>query len=212
VQFAPTAAGAQGGTLTLATNDPAHASVTVALSGTGVAAPTTMVTLSVDGGTFTNAVGFPGSPIAVFVNRLTPPSYPATLTAVEIYFGNRATGYPVNAGITLVAATNPSGSASFSSASAGVVNAYTAGIAAVGAFNTYTLPTPITITSGDFVVGFSVSDPAGIYPADEDQSTPSQGRSYVSSDGNIFTVVDSYGPSLAGNLGIRAVVTLGGSQ
>lgn len=212
VQFAPTAAGGQTGTLTLSTNDPAHPSVTVALSGTGVAASPATATLSVDGGVFTNAVGFPGSPLAVFVNRLTPPSYPATLTAVEIYFGNRAAGLPVNTTIELVAATNPSGSANFTTASVGVLNLYNAGIAAVGAFNVYTLPTTITITSGDFVVGFSTPDATGIYPADQDQATKSQGRSYVSTDGTSFTVVDSYGASVSGNFGIRAVVTLGGSQ
>ncbi len=47
VQFAPTAAGAQTGTLTLTTNDPAHPSVTISLSGTGVTATPITVTLSV---------------------------------------------------------------------------------------------------------------------------------------------------------------------
>ena len=89
---------------------------------------------------------------------------------------------------------------------------YTAGITALGAFNTYTLPTPITVTSGDFVVGFNVVDPQGIFPADEDQANKSQGRSYVSTDGNTFTVVDSFGATVAGNFGIRALVTVGGSQ
>jgi hypothetical protein len=186
VQFAPAAAGSQTGSLTLATNDPAHANVTVALSGTGVAATSNTVTLAVDGGSFTNGVGFAkGSPIAVFVNRLTPPSYPATLTAIEIYFGARSNGLPAGAAIELVAATNPSGSATISPATFGALNLYTAGINAVGAFNTYTLPTPITISSGDFVVGFNVVEPAGIFPADEDQTTKSQGRSYVSSDGMV---------------------------
>lgn len=212
VQFAPTAAGSQTGTLTVTSNDPAHPSVTVPLTGTGVAAsaPTT-VTLSVDGGSFNNTVGFQGAGNAVFVNRLTPPSYPATLTAIQIYFGNRANGLPVNTTFTLVAATNPSGSASFSATTLDVLNLYSAGIAGVGVFNVYTLPTPVTITSGDFVVGFLTQDLSGIFPADEDQITKSQGRSYVSTDGVDFAVVDSFGASVAGNFGIRAVVTLGGS-
>ncbi len=147
----------------------------------------------------------------MFVNRLTPPSYPATLTAVQIYFGNRSNGLAANAQITLVAATNPSGSSSFSALAAGVLNLYSAGITAVGTFNVYTLPTPITITSGDFVVGFSVSNPEGLYPADEDQTTKSQGRAYISAGGVHFSVVDSFGANVAGNFGIRAVVTLGGS-
>jgi hypothetical protein len=211
VQFAPTAAGPQSGTLTLATNDPAHASVTISLTGTGVAAAPTMVTLSVDGGTFNNLVGFSGVANAEFVNRLTPPSYPATLTALQIYFGNRANGLAQGQPITLVVLTNPSGSAIFSTGSAGLENVYTSSVLAVQTFSTYTLPTPITITSGDFVVGFGTPNPAGLFPADEDQVTKSQGRSYVSTDGTTFTVVDSFGASVAGNFGIRANVTLGGS-
>jgi uncharacterized protein (TIGR03437 family) len=209
VLFAPTGAGAQSATLTLASNDPAHPSVTVPLSGTGVSstAPTT-VTLSADGGTFNNAIGLPGVANAVFVNRLTPPSYPATLTAIQIYFGNRSLGLQVSTPFTLVAGTNPSGSPSFSSATLGAQSDYPATVSALGAFNTYTLPSPITITSGDFVVGFAVVNPPGLYPADEDQISRSQGRSYISSDGATFSVIDSYGAGLAGNFGIRAVVTV----
>ena len=213
VTFAPTAAGAVNGILTITSNDPAHPNVMVSLSGTGVAASgSTTVTLSVDGGSFNNAVGFPGSTNAVFVNRLTPPSYPATLTAIAIYFGNRTTGLAAGTTFTLVAATNPSGSASFSASTLGVPTLYAAGVSALGVFNVYTLPTPITITSGDFVVGLATSpDPPGIYPADEDQITRSQGRSYVSTDGINFAVVDSFSAGVAGNFGIRAVVTLAGS-
>jgi len=211
VQFAPTAAGPQNGTLTLATNDPAHPSVSISLAGTGVAVAPTSVILSVDGGTFNNSVGLPGVSTAVLVNRLTPASYPATLTTLQIYFGNRTTGLSQGAPITLVVLTNPSGSSIISTGSAGLENLYTSTVAGLNAFNVYTLPTPVTITSGDFVVGFAVPDPAGMFPADEDQVTASQGRSYVSSNGTTFSVIDSFGTSLAGNFGIRAAVTAGGS-
>jgi len=212
VQFAPTAAGPQSGTLTLSTNDPAHASVAIALTGTGVAAAPTNVTLSVDGGTFNNSVGFSGVANATFVNRLTPPSYPATLTGLQIYFGNRANGLNPNAPITLVVITNPSGSSEVNTGSAGLENFYTSTVGAQGVFNIYNLPTGVTISSGDFVVGFAVPNPAGLFPADEDQVTPSQGRSYTSTNGTGFQVIDSFGASLAGNFGIRAAVTLGGSS
>jgi hypothetical protein len=69
-----------------------------------------------------------------------------------------------------------------------------------------------TITSGDFVVGFSLVNPAGIYPGDVDQISPSQKRSYFSSDGGLtYTLLDSISASVAGNLAIRAVVTPGGN-
>ena len=47
VTFAPTAAGLQSGTLTLASNDPGQPTLTVGLTGTGVAAPTAVLSTSV---------------------------------------------------------------------------------------------------------------------------------------------------------------------
>jgi uncharacterized protein (TIGR03437 family) len=209
VRFSPKSIGPQSGTLTIASNDPAHSSVAISLGGSGVALPKS-ITLAVDGGTFNSAVGYPNSAKATFLNRLTPPSYPATLTTVEIFFGQRSDGLAANAPFTLLVETNPSGSASISPSTAGVTNLYSTTVGALGAFNYYNLPTPITITSGDFVVGFQVNNAAGVYPADEDRASKSQGRSYVSSDGVTYSVIDTF-PGLAGNLGIRAVVSVGGS-
>ena len=103
---------------------------------------------------------------------------------------------------------NASGASAISSATL-KSTVYSATVAALGAFNSYTLAVPVTITSGDFVVGFTVPNPTGVFPADQDQASKSQGRSYVSSDGASYTIMDSYGAALAGNFGIRAVVTLG---
>jgi hypothetical protein len=209
VRFSPKSIGPQSGTLTIASNDPAHSSVAISLGGSGVAVPTS-ITLAVDGGTFNSAVGYPNSAKATFLNRLTPPSYPATLTTVEIFFGQRSDGLAANAPFTLLVETNPSGSASISPSTAGVTNLYSTTVGALGAFNNYNLPTPITITSGDFVVGFQVNNAAGVYPADQDRASKSQGRSYVSSDGVTYSVIDTFA-GLAGNFGIRAVVSVGGS-
>jgi hypothetical protein len=203
VQFAPTASGAQSGTLTIASNDPAKPSLTVALTGTGAAASQpTAVLLQVDGGTYNQSTGFgsTGQTGAAFVNRLTPAKYPATLQNVQIYFGNRATGLPVNASITVVYGANPSGSANFST----TFSLDAAKVNATGAFNTYTVTTPITITAGDFIVGFIVDNPTGIYPADLDVSSPSQGRSYYAAGSLNFRLLDAVG--LPGNLAIRATV------
>jgi hypothetical protein len=116
VQFSPSSAGAQNGNLTLTSNDPAQTKLAIPLTGTGTAAPAgSDVVLKVDGGTFNTAIGFPkGADMVVFVNRLTPPSYPATIKDVQIYFGNRKDGLQTGAAITIVLATNPSGSAAFS--------------------------------------------------------------------------------------------------
>jgi hypothetical protein len=208
VRFAPSGSGPQIGNLRLASNDPRTPSLLLPAKGTG-AAVTGEITLKVDGGTFNGGLGFPdGADPAVFVNRLTPPSYPATLKNVQIYFGNRANGLKAGAPIVVVAATNPSGSSNFSVISAGVLNLVPTTIGSTGTFSTYTVP-ETTITSGDFVVGFLVSpNPPGVYPADLDQSTPSKKQSYLSGDGFTFTLVDSYGASTTGNLGIRATVTI----
>src|SRR5437016_2459599 len=67
--------------------------------------------LKVDGGSLNFVFGL-ASDTAVFVNRLTPPAYPATLKNVQIYFGNRTNGLAAGTSIQVIAATNPSGSAS----------------------------------------------------------------------------------------------------
>jgi len=209
VQFTPATATTQSGTLTLASNDPASPVVKIALNGTGTSPSTTDVVLKVDGGTFTNSIGFAqDTQTVVFVNRLTPPSYPATLKNVQIYFGNRNTGLPAGAPISIVEATNPSGSVTISPSSAGALNLVSASVGTLGAFTTYTVP-PLTITSGDFVVGYVTAASLGVYPIDEDQTSASQGRSYISVDGVVFVLADALSPQVAGNFGIRATVTLG---
>lgn len=209
VRFSPSAAGAQSGNLTIASNASNQPSLTVPVTGAGVTAPSGDVLLKLDGGTFESAIGIPdGAPVIVFVNRLTPPSYPATLKNVQIYFANRSSGLPIGSAITIIAATNPSGSAVISAATAGTINVANATVSSRGVFTTYPMP-PLTITSGDFVVGFITENPVGIYPADLDDITLSQRRSYVSLDGVSFDLIDDL--QMEGNFGIRATVTLGTS-
>jgi hypothetical protein len=212
VRFAPTAAGAQTGVLTLTNNDPARPSVSVSLSGTGTTASSSDVVLKVDGGVFNSQVGYAqGSAAAYFLNRLTPPSYPATIKSVQIFFFDRNDGLPVNSQLGVISATNPSGSSTISSESAGSIDFVPATITALNALSTYGVPSR-TIASGDFVVGFVVQNPQGVYPAELDRITPSQRRSYVSNGGATFTLIDSLSTDIAGNFGIRAVVTLGGAN
>jgi hypothetical protein len=208
VRFSPTAAGALSGTLTVSGNDPARPSIAINLTGTGTAATSRDVTLSVDSGEFDTVLGFPnGTATAFFLNRLTPPSYPATLKSVQIVFIDREDGLPLGTPITIVSATNPSGSPILSLTGAGSINLTQSSVVALDALINFTVPQR-TITSGDFVVGFMVQNPAGIYPAELDRGSASQQRSYISSDGVNFVQLDAI-PDLGGNLGIRAVVTLG---
>ncbi len=202
VRFAPTTAGVQNGTLTIASNDAAQPAVTVAVTGTGGNSPASTI-LKVDSGTFDAEVGFSaGAATAYFVNRLTPPSYPATLTAVQIYFSRRDDGLTLNTPLTIFSASNPGGSAGFQVS--GTPDLTASSIGALDSFVTYPVPAR-TITSGDFIVGFGVVNPPNVFPAELDVKNPSQQRSYTST-GGAFVLIDSIGAP--GNLAIRAVVTI----
>lgn len=208
VRFVPSNAGAYTASLTVTSNDPARPSLSISLRGTAVATSSSEVLLKVDGGSFDGAIGFPtGAETAVFVNRLTPASYPATLKSIDIYFGDRSNGLPKSTPITIVAATNPSGSSAISLLSVGEVRLGDATIVGTGAFNRYLVP-DLTITTGDFIVGFLVYNPPNVYPADVDRKSGTKQRSYLSSDGMQFRLLDAFGADLAGNFGIRANVVV----
>jgi hypothetical protein len=195
VKFAPSSAGSTAGTLAIASNDPSKPTLNVPLTGTGVAAGSSTITLQIDGGPpYDMVFGYSqGQKGAVFVNRLTPPSYPATLQSVQIYFGNRANGLPAGTPINLVWGNT-------------TLFAAPVQIAQVGAFNTYTLGTPFTITSGDFYVGFQVDNPAAVYPVDYETTSGSKQRSYFGTSS--LALIDSVGAP--GNFGMRAVISVGG--
>lgn len=206
VRFLPTAAGSVTGTLTINSTAAARPSVTVPLSGNGLAASTGVrtATLSVDDGSYETSVGQPNGNVNIyFANRLTPPSYPATLTKIVIYFGNAVDELKVGYPVTVFFAPNPGGTANINGLN---YQRFDATVSAVGAFNSLTLTTPFTINSGDFVVGFSTRNPAGVYPMSTDTTPPLRQRSYLGTDGISFTLTDSISPDLAGNFAIRAVV------
>src|SRR5439155_25932375 len=135
-----------------------------------------------------------------FVNRLTPPGYPATLRQVQIVFGNSSSTLPAGSPIRVLSGINASGTASIN----GIALSKTPAQVTPGQVNTFTV-TPVPISSGDFVVGFETGYPAGTFPAVLDISSPPRLHSYFSVDGTTFTVLDA-GSGVPGNLGIRAVV------
>ena len=179
---------------------------TFTITQSGASGSTQSVELAVDDGSFQDAIGSSAGGTQWGVNRLTPASYPATLTQVKILFAPEG-GVSPGENITVVAAANPTGGNDIDGLSFQTVNAT---IGALGQFDAYTVPN-LTITSGDFVVGFQITTGSNVFPFAESKDPPSQGRSYVSTDGSTFFVVDDVDPSLAGNFGIRAEVTEGGS-
>ncbi|HNG34290.1 MAG TPA: putative Ig domain-containing protein, partial [Blastocatellia bacterium] len=139
---------------------------------------TTAMTGSVDDGM---PDSFGGGP-AYFVNRITPASYPATLSQVEVFFSNFF-GPQIGSPFQIIVATNPGGGTNINGASFQTIAAT---VQAHGQFNTYGV-TPLTIASGDFLVGFVMASTQNVLPGAEDVTTP-QSRSYSSSDGTNFTL------------------------
>jgi hypothetical protein len=156
--------------------------------------------LFVDDGTFEEVIGFTqGGFTAYFANRLTPTRYPATLRAVQIRFP--ANELPAGTTFTVMAAAHPSG-ASGSPLTNVNWQTVSAQITAPGQFVEYPIP-PVTITSGDFLVGYSVVNPADVFPASLDSTPPARGRSYL---GTSAASIRFPSAGNEGNLGIRARV------
>jgi hypothetical protein len=161
--------------------------------------------LAVDDGSFENSIGYPsGDPSAYFVNRLTPRRYPATLTTVRIFFEASPFALASGSPITILVGTNPGGRSRIDGVR---FQRHSRVINSRGAFNDYPVE-PVTISSGDFVVGFVVRNPINTYPAAYDETAP-RARSYTSTDGFIFSTMEEFLSVPPGNLGIRARVTSG---
>jgi hypothetical protein len=207
IRFAPAAASAEAATLTLASNA-SNAAPVVTLTGSGVGSATgpQTVVLKVDDGTFERLLTVPGVIGDYFlVNRLTPPSYPATLTKVQIFFHDEGGGPDQITGAGLV-----SGHAAAGAEIDGLrLRPGFAVIRRLGQFSEYDVP-PLTIESGDFVVGFLTRLGPDSNPAALDMNSGFAARSYYSVDGRQFWGLGT--ESYAGNLGIRAVVTVGGAS
>ena len=121
---------------------------------------------------------------AYYVNRLTPASYPATLTQISIFW-DPFQDFPPGTAINVVAGANPGGTTNIN----GTSFQSFAATSGTSGFITYTLPNALTITAGDFVVGYQVpTQPANSFPVATDTNNPAS-RSYVSNDGTTFTTI-----------------------
>ncbi len=154
--------------------------------------------LALDDGVFESGLGLNSGGDYYILNRLTPASYPATLSAVSIYLTQLAAGSQ----LTLLIAPNPSGSATLGALT---FTTYNVRVQALDQFNLYAVP-GLTITAGDFLVGAKLTHAAGAFPAVVDQTPPSKQRSYRALDGVNFALIDSVNASFAGNFGVRARV------
>lgn len=205
VRFTPSAATSATARLTLAHNDGTQSGLFTNMSGAGVPAAGPL-TLKADGGRTDFAIGYPGGePTAIFVNRLTPPKYPAVLQSVQIYFRDRPDGLARNTPLTILARPNPDGTERLRDL---VFLRQQGTVGQLNAFSTYPFPAGQTlrIDSGDFVVGFQVNNPPRVFPAELDRFSAPQRRSYVASENRPFSLVE-VDAGVAGNFLIRAVVS-----
>ncbi|MEN3334180.1 MAG: hypothetical protein V7641_3545 [Blastocatellia bacterium] len=142
-------------------------------------------TLVLDNGNITNIRGS-GS---YYVNRLTPTSYPATLTQVSIYWYGGGGGPPLTTPLTILAGTNTDGDATINNTSFQTTSAT---VQSQFAFSTYDI-TPVTINSGDFVIGFFMpASPSYSGALAMEGTAPLNGRSYLSSNGTTFSLDSSF--------------------
>lgn len=155
--------------------------------------------IAVDDGTFEAALGLQGGGTLYGVNRLTPARYPATLSEVAIFF---LAGTDVKAGdtLTVLVGARTDGSTNLDGTTFRMLSA---SVQTPHGLNLYDVP-DLTITSGDFIVGFRMTHGRRIYPFVLDNTPPSRRRSYISTDGVDFEIVDDRVPGSAGNFGIRA--------
>ncbi|MDX2033570.1 MAG: M12 family metallo-peptidase, partial [Blastocatellia bacterium] len=142
-------------------------------------------TLQADDGSLESASRFGSSGGTTwYVNRLTPASYPATLSYVSL----RWDGFQlvtVGTSISVVAGSNTDGDASIDNTSFQSIGTT---IPSLGGFVNFPV-TPITINSGDFVIGFSTPYSSSNFPILTDTTAPHQSRSYLSTNGSSFSVV-----------------------
>ncbi len=154
---------------------------------------------AVDDGSFENASGLAFGGSSYRVNRLTPTSYPATINAVAIYFPS-GTGVRVGDTLTVIAGVNPSGSSSIDGIQ--FLSQVSAQVQTLDQFNVYPIP-GLAVNSGDFVVGMQINHASGVLPFAIDTTPPLRRRSYRSTNGTTFSIIDDIGTP--GNYGFRAL-------
>ncbi len=149
----------------------------------------------------------------IIVNRLTPPSYPATLQRVRILFptfNNQPD--PTGKAIKLLIATDSSGSGTAPAfAQYTQINTTVPGASLTNFFE-ITIPNGPTITGGDFYIGYQAGAPhqgVGFALDANNSNAQAQNRSYISFDnGASFNVITPPSGAISAIAMMRAVVSL----
>ena len=183
------------------------ANATLDRSGTLVVAGSTIVVtqaglpaLSIDDGSYENAIGLSSGGTLCAVNRLAPTSYPAAINGVAVQFPSDL-GVAVGTPIQIIYGINPDGVSNINGTSFRTVNST---VQLLDQMVLYPVP-PIATPSGDFVVGYCLSHSAGRLPVLIDDTTTKR-RSYVNANGGAFSLIDDLSSAIAGNIAIRATL------
>ena len=142
---------------------------------------TAAVELVLDDGSRDDGIGIGGTAQFVFLNRFTPPAdaYPFTLTQIQVFFGTEDL-VAVGDDIKLVVYENTSGNTDPAVGSDYLVG-FPVTVQSLGAWNNYTLPTPVTLEGpGDVLIGVIALETPGTtyFPAAIDD-TATQQRSWA---------------------------------
>jgi hypothetical protein len=139
----------------------------------------TPVYLLIDDGSMEDLIGIGGTWEFIFVNRFTPAgNYPFKLNYVKVYFGSEG-GVKIGDSIKIVVYENKSGNSNPAIGST-YKYGYNTTVTSVNAWNTYTLPSPVTLNGpGDVILGvIALKKPGNEYfPASIDLSS-NQHRSW----------------------------------
>ena len=191
------------------------------LSAPGVSPAGTLDEIGIDDGVAECALGPPdllkGKPGFGWLNKLTPPSYPATLRSITIGFERAlvTTGVKPDSLFRIVAYLDPEGD--------GPDNGQLPSATFIGRVRgtdqilTFNLLTPLTITTGSFAVGaideFGIADRPALFDT-PGKSNPPGSESFFTLDGGALWQKLSEGlapapPCLPGSFLIRATVEAG---
>lgn len=145
--------------------------------------------LAIDDGSAESLIGLNQAGTIYCINRLRPSSYPATLSHIRIFFAGGRSNLSPGAAVTVLVGVNPDGDENINGTSFQATNA---SVQQLDDFNTYDVP-DVTISEGDFVVGFRMTIPNTVFPGALDTTPPSNRRSYFSSDGTTFVLTPQVG-------------------
>jgi hypothetical protein len=155
--------------------------------------------LRADPGSASASVGYTGATRAAWIKRFTPTCYPFKLDRVEVQMGNTSTVAPGRP-VRVLVYTDPSGSGTPAGAVLAHTEDTTVQTVGGGTWNGYDLAAPVTITTGDYYIGFHDLEADAGTTYIMDYSSTSSGDSWVQGDD---TSPAGYGPFPNGTWMIR---------